>query len=74
LDAIKYKYLRHALSHSGKLHDRTREGLLKHFEKGYFDLTTNGEFDHSSPKNRQNVQKEGMKLMKIAIEYIHGQL
>jgi len=71
---IKYKYLRHALSHSGRLRDSTKKGLLKHFKQGYFDFTTNCEFDHSSPKNRRNVMKEAMKLRKIALAYMRRQL
>jgi hypothetical protein len=69
----KFKYLRHALSHPGRLKRWTREGLEKYFGKGYFDLPY-GKFDHSSAKNIEDLQIQATELMKIAIDYILKEL
>jgi hypothetical protein len=71
--ARKYKPLRHALSHHERLEPWTRKKLEKNFGKGYFDLPY-GKFDHSSPKNRENLQKEAIKIMEIALGYLRREL
>ncbi len=68
--AAKYERLRNALSRPGRLRKDTKNGLLNDFSQGYFDLTPNDECDHSSPKNRQHVRDEAIKLEKIALNHL----
>ena len=72
----KYKYLRDALSHSGKLRKDTKDGLTdtNNFPQDYFDFTSYGEFDHTSNKNRQNVKAEAIKLKQLALNYLKAEL
>jgi hypothetical protein len=71
---IKYKFLRHALSHPGPLKKYTKQGLRDNFPKDYFDFTDDCTFDRSSSKNLEHVKIEAMELMKIAVNHIQGQL
>jgi hypothetical protein len=72
----KYKHLRDALSHSGRLRKETRDGLTdtNNFPQDYFDFTPYGEFDHTSNKNRQNVKDEAINLKQIALNYLKAEL
>ncbi len=71
--ARKYKPLRNVLSHHEGLKPWTRKKLEQNFGKGYFELPY-GKFDHSSPKNKEDLKKEAMQIMKIALEYIRREL
>lgn len=71
--ARKYKFLRHALSHSGRLDSRTRKKLENNFGKGYFDMP-NGILDHSSPKNIDHLRIQANELRNIDMDYLRKEL
>ena len=65
----KFKSLRHALSHTGPLHESTINGLKK-FGDGYFELMPDNGFDHDSEQNKENIKTQAIEFLKI----MHRQL
>jgi hypothetical protein len=72
-EAKKYRPLRNALSHRGKLWDVTIKELKDNFKNVNFDLP-NGIFDHSSPKNIELLRIYANELRNIAMDYIRKEL
>ncbi len=59
----RFKYLRHALSHSdGPLRESTVKGLEK-FGPGYFTLTDEGKFDFASTSNLHHLEIQAGKFL-----------
>jgi hypothetical protein len=56
----KYKFLRDALSHDEL--DRAKQKVEEYFGSGYFDFSSNDQFDFTSQKNSQNLQIEAGKF------------
>jgi hypothetical protein len=74
VEANKYRPLRNALSHRGKLYDDTIKELKDNFkDEEAFDLP-NGIFDHSSPKNIRNLETQANQLRNITMNYIRKEL
>ena len=66
----KFKYLRHALSHStARLIDATVKGL-EGFGKGYFTLTADGRFDSTSTMNLHHLKIQAGEFL----THMHSQL
>jgi len=55
-NTIKYKFLRDALSHDEL--DRAKQNVEEHFGIGYFDFSSNNQFDFTSEKNIKNLQTQ----------------
>lgn len=60
---LKYKYLRHALSHGDSLSSNTLKKIENDFGKGYF-IFVNGRFDRNSSTNMQNLSLEAWNFMR----------
>lgn len=59
---IKYKYLRHALSHGSGLETNTLNNIERNFGKDYF-VFTNGRFDYTSHINIRNLRIQAFNFM-----------
>jgi hypothetical protein len=69
----KFKSLRAAISHQREV-SRAENDVITHFGAGYYDFTTNHEFDHNSRKNREHLKIDADNLKKVAIAYIIAKL
>jgi hypothetical protein len=74
IQARKYEPLRDVLSHHEQLKPDTIKKLENNFGQGYFVLTRNQRFDHSSPTNIERLRKEAYELRSIALSYINQEL
>jgi hypothetical protein len=64
---IKYRYLRHAVSHGSELQQNTLDNIEKDFGKGYF-VFNNDRFDYSSYVNIRNLRIQASNFMKEMLE------
>jgi hypothetical protein len=60
---LKYKYLRHALSHGDPIKTETKNNIDKYFGPTYF-VFKNGRFDYDSSTNIQNLSIQARDFMK----------
>jgi hypothetical protein len=60
---LKYKFLRHALSHGDPLTNNTLKKIENNFGKGYF-VFVNGRFDRNSSANMHNLSLEAWNFMR----------
>jgi hypothetical protein len=59
---VRFKFLRHILSHKGPIYTSTIKDLGSGFGNGYFTFTLNNDFDYTSPTNIDHLVQQAKIL------------